>query len=66
MPLKRSWKNKSHRGPHYAFELEHDDARSREHKVFGTWSPFMYVEEAVFAEKVVVKKQGAVVVDQRL
>jgi len=53
-------------GPHYAFELEHDDARSREHKVFGTWSPFMYVEEAVFAEKVVVKKQGAVVVDQRL
>ncbi|MCR4922241.1 MAG: hypothetical protein K5945_11145 [Bacteroidaceae bacterium] len=53
-------------GPHYAFELEHDNATSRDHKVFGTWSPFMYVEEAVFAEKVVVDRNGAKVVDNRL
>ena len=53
-------------GPHYAFELEHDDARSLEHQVFGTWSPFMYAEEAVFAEKVVVTPQGTRVVDERL
>jgi len=53
-------------GPHYAFELEHDDARSTEHKVFGTWSPFMYAEEAVFAEKVVVERHGTRVVDERL
>lgn len=53
-------------GPHYAFELEHDNAQSRDHKVFGTWSPFMYVEEAVFAQKVIVGREGARVVDPRL
>ena len=53
-------------GSHFAFELEHDDAISSEHKVFGTWSPFMYVEEAVFAEKVVVRKDGTRVVDEQL
>jgi len=53
-------------GRHYAFELEHDDARSPLHKVFGTWSPFMYAEEAVFAERVVVGRDGTQVVDDRL
>ena len=53
-------------GPHYAFELEHDNAHSREHQVFGTWSPYMYAEEAVFAEKVVVTPQGTRVVDKQL
>jgi hypothetical protein len=27
-------------GPHYAFELEHDNAVSDEYEVFGTWSPY--------------------------
>ena len=53
-------------GPHYAFELEHDDACSPEHRVFGTWSPFMYAEEAVFAEKVVVGRGGTKIVDSLL
>lgn len=51
---------------HYAFELEHDDSVSDQHEVFATWSPFMYAEEAVFAEKVVVTPQGTRGVDERL
>ena len=44
--------------PHYAFELEHDDAISDDYEVFGTWSPFMYSEESCRADMIVVNKQG--------
>lgn len=54
------------RGKHYAFELEHDDSVSFQHELFCTWSPFMYAEEAVYTEKVVVTPQGFQIVDEQL
>ena len=53
-------------GPHYAFQLEHDDAESDDYEIFGTWSPFMYSEESCRAEMIVVNKQGVNVVSQQL
>lgn len=53
-------------GPHYAFQLEHDDAQCDDHKIFGTWSPFMYSEESCRAEMVVIDKQGTKIVSQQL
>lgn len=43
-------------GKHYAFELEHDDAETDEYSVYGTWSPFMYVEESIFSDKMLTKQ----------
>lgn len=43
---------------HYTFEMEHDDAVSKEYKVFATWSPFMYVEESIFSENIVCRQDG--------
>lgn len=53
-------------GPHYAFELEHDDAVSDEYEVFGTWSPYMYAEESCRAELVVINKQDIRYITQQL
>lgn len=52
--------------PHYAFQLEHDDAESCDYEIFGTWSPFMYSEESCRAEMVVINKQGVKIVSQKL
>lgn len=54
------------KGPHYAFELEHDDAESDDYEVFGTWSPFMYAEESCRADLMVVNKQGIIDMTQQL
>ena len=53
-------------GPHYAFELEHDDSVSDEYEVFGTWSPLMYAEESCRAELVVGTRQNVIDVTQQL
>ena len=53
-------------GPHYAFELEHDDAVSDEYEVFGTWSPYMYADETCFAEFVVANRQDINFITQQL
>ena len=53
-------------GPHYAFELEHDDSVSDEYEVFGTWSPYMYAEESCRAELVVGTRQNVIDVTQQL
>jgi len=53
-------------GPHYAFELEHDDAVSDEYEVFGTWSPYMYAEESCRAELVVINKNDIRYITQQL
>ncbi len=53
-------------GPHYAFELEHDDAISSDYEVFGTWSPFMYAEESCRADLMVVNKQRIIDMTQQL
>ncbi len=53
-------------GPHYAFELEHDDAVSDEYEVFGTWSPYMYAEESCRAELVVISKENINYITQQL
>lgn len=46
-------------GKHYAFQLEHDMSESDECDVFGTWTPYMYYEESVLAEKVFVGKNDS-------
>ena len=53
-------------GPHYAFELEHDNAVSDEYEVFGTWSPYMYAEESCRAELVVINKDKINYITQQL
>lgn len=53
-------------GPHYAFELEHDDPVCEEYEVFGTWSPFMYAEEACRGELMVVNRKGIIDLTEQL
>ena len=53
-------------GPHYAFELEHDDSVSDEYEVFGTWSPYMYADESSRADLVLANRQDVIDVTQQL
>ena len=53
-------------GPHYAFELEHDDSASDEYEVFGTWSPYMYADESSRADLVLANRQDVIDVTQQL